>query len=61
VTVGDVRMSDRASLETIGVEPDDIVVPTAADLAARRDPALAAAIRIAGGEVTPTEAGRLFK
>src|SRR3954469_12726535 len=61
VTVGDVRMSDGASLETIGVEPDDIVVPTPADLAARRDPALAAAIRIAGGEVTPTEAGRLFK
>ena len=61
ITVGDVRMSDGASLENSGVEPDQIVLPTPADLAAGRDPALAEAIATAGGALTPTEAGRLFK
>lgn len=61
VTVGDVRMSDGASLEKIGVEPDESVLPTPADLAARRDPALAHAIAMAGGSLTPDQAGKLFK
>jgi carboxyl-terminal processing protease len=61
ITVGDVRMSDGASLEKTGVEPDQIVLPTPADLAAGRDPALAEAIATAGGALTPAEAGRLFK
>jgi C-terminal processing protease CtpA/Prc len=61
VTIGDVRMSDGASLEKTGVEPDEIVLPTPADLAAGRDPALAEAIAIAGGAITAAEAGRLFK
>jgi C-terminal processing protease CtpA/Prc len=54
-------MSDGASLERTGVEPDEIVLPTPADLAAGRDPALAHAITTAGGAITATEAGRLFK
>jgi carboxyl-terminal processing protease len=61
ITIGDVRMSDGASLEKVGVEPDEIVLPTPADLAAGRDPALASAITMAGGVLTPEEAGRLFK
>jgi C-terminal processing protease CtpA/Prc len=61
ITVGDVRMSDGASLEKTGVEPDEIVLPTPADLAAGRDPALAEAIATAGGAMTPSDAGRLFK
>jgi carboxyl-terminal processing protease len=61
VTIGDVRMSDGASLEKTGVEPDEIVLPSPADLAAGRDPALAQAIATAGGTITPAEAGRLFK
>jgi carboxyl-terminal processing protease len=61
VTVGDVRMSDGASLEKAGVQPDEMILPTPADLAARRDPVLAAAIAMAGGSMTPEEAGRLFK
>jgi carboxyl-terminal processing protease len=61
VTVGDVRMSDGASLEKVGVQPDEVLVPTPADLAAHRDPVLAAAIAMAGGSITPEEAGRLFK
>jgi carboxyl-terminal processing protease len=61
ITIGDVRMSDGGSLEKSGVEPDEIVLPTPGDLAAGRDPALAQAIAIAGGAMTPGDAGRLFK
>ena len=61
VTVGDVRMSDGLSLEKTGVEPDEIVLPTPADLASLRDPVLARAIEIAGGSVTAEQAGRLLK
>jgi C-terminal processing protease CtpA/Prc len=61
VTVADVRMSDGGSLEKIGVEPDEIVLPRPSDLAAGRDPVLARAIALAGESLTPEEAGRLFK
>jgi len=61
VTVGDVRMSDGASLEKIGVEPDEIVVPTPTDLARSHDPVLARAVELAGGSISAAEAGRLFK
>jgi C-terminal processing protease CtpA/Prc len=60
VTIADVRMSDGASLEHIGVEPDEIVLPRPSDLAGGRDPVLAQAIALAGGRVTPEEAGRLL-
>jgi C-terminal processing protease CtpA/Prc len=61
VTVGDVRMSDGASLERTGVQPDAIVLPSASDLAASRDPVLAYAIEVAGGSMSAEGAGRLFK
>jgi carboxyl-terminal processing protease len=61
VTVADIRMSDGGSLEKLGVTPDEVVLPTAADLAAKRDPALARAIAIAGGSMTPEHAGALFR
>jgi carboxyl-terminal processing protease len=61
VTVADVRMSDGGSLEKVGVEPDEIVLPRPSDLAAGRDPVLAHAIALAGVNIDPEEAGRLFK
>ncbi len=48
VTVADVRMSDGGSLERVGVTPDELVLPSPADLAAGRDPVLARAIALAG-------------
>jgi len=61
ISVADVKMSDGASLEHVGVTPDEIVLPSAADLKARRDPALARAVEKLGGTMTPEQAGRLFK
>lgn len=61
ITVGDVRMSDGSSLERIGVTPDELVLPTGADLAADRDPALARAVALAGGTLTPEQAGKLSR
>jgi carboxyl-terminal processing protease len=61
VTIGDVRMTDGGALEHVGVTPDEIVLPTGADLASKRDPALATAIARLGGTMTPEQAGRLYR
>ncbi len=60
VTVADLVFSDGTRLEGQGVIPDEIVLPSGADLAGLRDPALARAITLAGHAVTPEAAGRLF-
>ncbi len=61
VTVEDVRMVDGGTLEKVGVQPDELVIPTAGDLAAHADPALARAVTLAGGSISSEAAGRLFK
>jgi carboxyl-terminal processing protease len=60
ITVGDQRMSDGFSLEKVGVTPDEVLLPTAADLAAGRDPVLARAITLLGGTMTAEQAGRFY-
>ena len=60
VSTGYVTMSDGKSLEGVGVTPDLLLLPTQADLAAGRDPVLAAAISLAGHPMDPADAGRLL-
>ena len=60
ITETDLIMADGKSLENEGVAPDEIALPTGADLAAGRDPVLARAVLLVGGLLPPAEAGRLF-
>jgi len=60
ITESDVIMADGKSLENEGVTPDQIALPSGEDLAAGRDPVLASAVLLAGGLLSPVEAGKLF-
>ena len=61
ISMADVIMSDGNRLEKVGVMPNARVLPTGADLAARRDPQMAKALEMVGVLMTPEEAGRLSR
>lgn len=60
ITDADIIMTDGKTLEHIGVSPDEIRLPTAADLAAKRDPVLSYAVSLAGVTISPEKAGEMF-
>jgi len=60
VTDADVIMPDGKSLERAGVAPDVFMLPSAKDLASKRDPVLAHAASLLGFTIDPQKAGALF-
>jgi C-terminal processing protease CtpA/Prc len=60
ITHADLHMTDGHSLENTGVTPDELLLPTAKDVAAGRDPLLEKAITEAGGVYDPQAVAKAF-
>ncbi|HLG13929.1 MAG TPA: S41 family peptidase [Blastocatellia bacterium] len=60
ITDADLIMTDGRSLERVGVSPNELLLPTAADLKARRDPVMSRAGELFGVKIEPLRAGAMF-
>jgi C-terminal processing protease CtpA/Prc len=60
ITVEEIVMADGKLLEHVGVTPDELMLPTANDLATQRDPVLSRAASTFGISIDPTKAGTVF-
>jgi carboxyl-terminal processing protease len=60
ITDADLHMKDGNSLEHAGVTPDEVVLPSGADLASGRDPVMTYAAKTLGFNISPEAAGKLF-
>ncbi|MCM3873408.1 MAG: S41 family peptidase [Pyrinomonadaceae bacterium] len=60
ITNADAIMTDGRSLENVGVTPDELLLPSGEDMAAKRDTVLAHALKLVGVTMTPEKAGALF-
>jgi len=60
ITIADIIMPDGKSLERVGVVPDEVLLPTAEDIAAGRDPVLSRAASLCGVTIDPKAAGEFF-
>ncbi|KAF0249701.1 MAG: hypothetical protein FD167_901, partial [bacterium] len=60
ITQSDLIMTDGKSLEHIGITPNEIILPSASNLAAEKDPVLTRAAEILGKSISEEKAGQLF-
>jgi C-terminal processing protease CtpA/Prc len=60
ISTANLIMKDGASVEHVGVEPDEVLLPSPEDLVLGRDPVLSKAANMLGVPLTPEQAGTAF-